>query len=243
MAATAAKQSGSIFPDATAEPLAGAGSKTAVRENARTIDLSGFDPPPEAAATAAKLYAGLQDSEQFLVIAGWDKSDRPGEAALWLALGLASVAGEPILLVDAAPDSPGLHTRLGADAAPGLRELVALECSAEEAIRPTSIANLSFMAAGEAPAPPRSSVLGLSSASVFSIPEWTCAMARLREFRRVLINAGALPGNPRASVITSRSDAAVLAIAAGVRRRHEVADLQKQLGSLAVRIAGVVLTT
>jgi len=198
-----------------------------------TIEIPSFTLSPEARATVARLYGNLRDSDHVIAVVGWDRADRSAELALQLGLGLASLTGDPVLLVDAAEERPHLHDLLGASASPGITELMAGNSTATAAIRQTNVKNFFFLPSG-APLESRS--------TAFSLPAWNQVIAALSEYPRAILHLGPLPQNARGTVIASHSDAAVAALAAGVRSRQEVIDLTKRIEALHIRLAGAVLT-
>lgn len=198
------------------------------------VDIPSFKLSTEGRTTVAKLYGSLRDSEQVIAVIGWDQKDRSAELALQLGLGLASLTEESVLLVDVADRKPYLHELLKTGGTPGVNDILNDTSTAPAAIRPTSVPGLSFLSCGISSDP---------RTSAFSLPAWNEAMAPLRQYRRVILHLGSLAVNARGTVIASQSDAVVLAVAAGIRRRHEVMELWKSLESLHVRLAGAVLTT
>jgi Mrp family chromosome partitioning ATPase len=199
-----------------------------------SVDIPSFTLSAAGRATVARLYGSLRDSEQIIAVVGWDKSDRSGELALQLGLGLTSLTEEPVLLADVAEGKPHLHDLLNTSATPGIAEILDDASTAAGAIRPTSVKNFFFLPCG-APSNART--------NAFSLRAWDQVITPLRKYRRIVLHLGPLPDSARSTVIASQSDAAVLAVGAGVRRNHEVMDLRRKIEALHVRLAGAVLTT
>ena len=94
-----------------------------------------------------------KDAEKLnlFAIAANGTSREADHVALNMAASFAQI-GRRVLIVDADLRSTRLSTRFSIPAGPGLRETLAAECDIRNAIRPTIIANLSALTAGE-PAP------------------------------------------------------------------------------------------
>ena len=69
-------------------------------------------------------------------------------AALSAAYGLATLSRARVLLVDGNPTAPRLHTLLPCAASPGWTDVLCGETLTEQAIHPTDVPRLHFMAAG-----------------------------------------------------------------------------------------------
>jgi MinD-like ATPase involved in chromosome partitioning or flagellar assembly len=167
------------------------------------------------------------------VITGWDASDRTGDLSLQIAYGLAYLSKQSVLLVDADFQAPKLHDHLRTTAGPGLGEWIEGTQGLREVIRPPSQGTFFFMPAGTSAA--------LKSVGL-SVPAWTERLAELRKFQRIVVHVGPLNENAAATVITAESDAVILALAAGIRRRDEAESLQRQVDALQAKLLGVVLT-
>ncbi len=185
----------------------------------------------EVMQTVARLQGLLRMEDRVLAVTGWDLSDRADDVAIQVAYGMACMTLEPILLVDAAGR---LHQKLGAGMSPGLRELMKGSSALEDVIWASTPDSLYFLPSGASQVP---------AGAALSLPEWRNATADLRRFPRVFVYAGPLRGNTNAMLVATESDAVLLALAAGLRRRREAEDLQQQLAILKSRLLGVVLTS
>jgi Mrp family chromosome partitioning ATPase len=67
--------------------------------------------------------------------------------------------------------------------------------------------------------------------------------AMRREFRYILIDGGYTRDSAQGMILASAADGLVLAAKAGVRRRHEIEEFQRDLERLKIPLLGVLLTT
>jgi tyrosine-protein kinase Etk/Wzc len=146
---------------------------------------------------------------------------------------LASLSRQAVLLVDADFRAPILHQRLKTQCGPGLAELIAGRGRIQELIQPSAEGSFFFLQAGT------SRSLGNGE---LAAPAWIDVLRNLHGFQRVIFHVGPLTQNPAAMVITAESDVVVLALAAGIRRRGEAEELQRQVEMLRTRLIGAVLT-
>ena len=187
----------------------------------------------EMMQTVVRLNSLLESDERMLVVTGWDTDDGTADLSLQIALGLASVSQQTVLLVDADFQAPLLHQRLQTHPGPGLGELVEGRRTFADLVQPFSDGSFFFLPAGTSAA---------LKAGELAAPAWINALAHLRNFQRVVLNVGPLAENSAAMVITAESDAVILGLAAGIRRRNEVEDLQRQVEMLRAKLLGAVLT-
>jgi Mrp family chromosome partitioning ATPase len=183
--------------------------------------------------TVVRLNSLLENDERMLVVTGWDVDDGTAELSLQIALGLASVSQQTVLLVDADFRAPILHERLQTQPAPGLGELIEGGRQFADLVTPFSDGSFFFLPAGTSAA---------VKAGELATPAWISVLANLRNFQRVVLNVGPLSENPASMVITAESDGVILGLAAGIRRRDEVEDLQRQVEMLRAKLLGAVLT-
>ena len=187
----------------------------------------------EMMQTVVRLNSLLESEDRVLIVAGWDESDGTADLALQTAFGLASVSQQTVLLVDADFRAPLLHRRLKTHPDPGLGELIEGRRQIADLVQPFSEGSLFFLPAGSSQ---------VARTGDLSAPAWTSSVASLRKFQRVVVHVGPLIENPAAMVITSESDAVILGLAAGVRRRNEAEELQNQVEMLRTKLLGAVLT-
>lgn len=187
----------------------------------------------EMMKTVVRLHSILEGDDRMLVVTGWDADDCTAELSLQIAFGLASVSQQTVLLVDANFRAPVLHERLETHASPGLGELIEGRGHFPDLVQPFSEGSFFFLPAGSSE---------ISKNGELATPAWVNALTSLRNFQRVVLNVGPLSENPAAMVIAAESDAVILGLAAGVRRREEVEDLLHQVKMLRAKLLGAVLT-
>jgi Mrp family chromosome partitioning ATPase len=188
---------------------------------------------PEMMQTVTRMYNLCPNDCRVLAVTGWDASDRAADLSCQMARGLAALSQQSVLLVDADFASSVLHKQLQTPATPGLAGLIAGKKTIQEVVRPTADELLFFLPAGA------ESIL---SSGGLSAPACAYLFSVLRFFRRVVIHTGPLLKGASAMVLTAASDAVVLALAAGIRRREEAETLRRQVTTLGGKLLGAVLT-
>jgi protein-tyrosine kinase len=159
---------------------------------------------------------------------------RPEIGSTTVLLNVAVVAarqGRRTLVVDANLRRPGVAARLGLTPSPGLMEVLAADCSIDEATRPTELERLYALTAGQS---------GPLLADVRTLHD---LLGGLRErFDFVLIDGPRWDGRGTATAIASGCDAVFLVSPTSEADASPASDLARQLPQQGVRLAGSILT-
>lgn len=191
-------------------------------------------PTQEALQTAARLKVLLGATGKIVVVSGIADNDPATDLAGSLGGGLATMTESPVLIVDANVRAPRMHEIYGVPQDPGLLNVLDRELPLDRAVYRLELSNLLVMPLGDS----RSSLPAL-----LSKPEAHDAIERIRErFRFVVISTGLVAAGADGVLLASISDGVVAAVAAGVRRRHEVVQFHEELKRLKIPLLGVVLT-
>jgi capsular exopolysaccharide synthesis family protein len=183
---------------------------------------------------AARVRALHHGDSNVLVFSGLAAGDGASTAASQVAVALAMMGPDPVLLVDANLRAPRLHSLFSVTRAPGLVEMIHGERTLEETAHPTVVAGLWVVPTGNLAV----DCLPLLASSAFST-----TVGWLRErFRYVLIDAAPIARYPEAAIVAAHSDGVLLAILAGHRTDDDLREAQNVLEGLSVPLSGVILT-
>jgi len=193
-----------------------------------------------AHSPAAESYRGLRSSIGF---AGIDApirrlqitSPSKGEGKTVTSLNLATAMamdGKRVVLVDADLRRPGVHRVLDLPGSPGLSDVLAGNCTVEEALRETPIENLRILSSGETPPNP-AELLGSS--------RFESVLERLEEEADVLVfdSPPCLPVSDPL-IMAGRMDGVVLVIHASHTRKAAIAHALELLARARARVLGVL---
>jgi len=191
-------------------------------------------PSQEAIQTAARLRVLLGASGKMVAVTGVTDNDGATQLAGSLGSGLATITDSDVLIVDANARAPRLHEICHVTIKPGLLELLENEVPLGAAVHRLQLSNLYLLPLGQ-------SVGAL--ATLLSKPEGQNVWQALRQrYRYVVVNTGAVATGADGVLLASMSDGVVAAVAAGIRRRHEVQQFQQELQRLRIPLLGLVLT-
>jgi capsular exopolysaccharide synthesis family protein len=192
-------------------------------------------------SAAAEAYRTLSTNIQFssldrtvrtLLVTSVGANEGKSIVLANLAITMAE-GGRRIVMVDCDLRRPALHTLFGLADQPGLTTMV-LDESIAPPIQPTSIANVSLVAAG--PLPPNPSEL-ISSERFMRVLGAIGAAADV-----VLIDAPPVTAVADASILATRIDGVLLVVDSGRTRRDAARRATEQLQRVGARLLGAVLT-
>lgn len=143
----------------------------------------------------------------------------------------AARQGLRVAVVDANLRRPAIAARLGLEAAPGLTEILAEECTVTEALRTTEQPELKALTAGS-PAPTLATTEAIRS-----------LLAELRgHFDLVLVDGPRWEGKGAIAALAGASDAVFLVVPQGEADQSPARDLVRTLPEQGIRLAGCILT-
>lgn len=197
-------------------------------------DTSPFPLTRDAVMLAARLSRNLDESDTALMFTGVTDRDGADQVAAQVALAFARMQRGEVLLLDANTRQASLHTKFAIEQAHGFSDLLAGECTTEDATFTSVVPNLSVLPAGSGRHDMARLLLGESAQLL---------MDDLRKrYLFVVINSPPLSGSPEASLLAVRADAVVTVLAVGRRTKEQVLEIKRTLDGLKARSLGVVLT-
>ena len=160
-----------------------------------------------------------------------------GEGKTSLACQLAASlgrAGRRTLLIDGDLRNPAAHEQFGLPLVPGFAEALRGEMDPDDAIKPTRVANLSLLPAGQCDA---AAIQGMAQDEVQTL------FFHLKEsYEFVLIDVGPVLPVADALVIGQHADAVLLSVLRDVSKLPQVYEAQQRLAALGIRMLGAVVS-
>jgi capsular exopolysaccharide synthesis family protein len=179
------------------------------------------------------LYSGTGQSPRSIMVTSLDGGDGKTALAMNLAVALAQLGSDEILLVDANLRNPDLHTILGVPRSPGLSELLNGETDLRGVLTSTTVPRLKLVPAGASPVNP---------AELLSSRRFTQALEALSErFEHVVIDAPPMFGVSDAVTLAPRVDGVVLVLREGRATREEAQEAVQRLWLVRANLLGVVV--
>jgi receptor protein-tyrosine kinase len=176
--------------------------------------------------TATHLRVALAASDRALAITGLEDVDGASILAREVARALALVGQEPVVLVGSR-ESP--ETREIA----GLADVLMGRAEIDSVLPEPDSSGLVSLPPGPLPA---------NVSALFSSLECTRLLTTLKaRFRYVIVDAGPLR-SPDSLLLMTHCDAVAVALAAGLRRRADAQEAQREVARLHKRLMGVILT-
>lgn len=191
----------------------------------------------------AEQFRGLRNSimalnpdgaPRTLVMTSALRGEGKSVSAINLALALAEVPGNRVLLVDADLHRPSLESYLGLPRRQGLTELLRGTCPIDRAIRATSAKDVWILGAGEIPENP-SQLLGSERMRTLS------AQFKQR-FGYIVFDTPEALTISDASLLGASADGILLVVRLGSTPRHFVEQTHNTLESLGGNVLGTCLT-
>lgn len=155
-------------------------------------------------------------------------------ATLNLALALAELPGVRVLVIDASLRSGGIEDLLGVPRAQGLTELLSGRLPLDQAVRPTSVAGVSFVGPG---APPRNPSELLASERMR-----TLLRTLKQRFNYVLIDTPEATTTSDATLLGAMADGVIVVVRLGSTPKSYVEQTCRTLESLGANLLGTCLT-
>jgi polysaccharide biosynthesis transport protein len=153
--------------------------------------------------------------------------------AAQLGMSIEEATGDATLLIDGDMRAPNLHETFEVPLSPGLAEVLSKKCSLEDAIKPSSHANLFILPAGQLVTNPHR----LLSNGAF---EELLQQLRTR-FRHMIIDTPPILPASEALLMARSADAAILCMRRDYTRLDQVQDAHQRMTAAGVKMAGAVL--
>jgi Mrp family chromosome partitioning ATPase len=187
----------------------------------------------ETLLAAAKLKHVLGSTLKMISVTCFSDMDGGSVLSARVASGLAEIDKGNVLVLDANVATPQLGRLFGVENTPGLQEVLDERLEVKDALRLLEPSNLWML--------PLGGVSG-SLSSLLTSPRCAQVIEELRkQFRFIVVDTGFVK-SPESILLASLSDGVLLALAAGVRTRDEVAGFQEELRRLRIPLLGVMLT-
>ncbi|MBL7033698.1 MAG: polysaccharide biosynthesis tyrosine autokinase [Candidatus Delongbacteria bacterium] len=143
--------------------------------------------------------------------------------------------GERMLIIDCDMRRPTMHRVFNLRRTPGLSNLLAGDCTLEQAIVPTDIGNLSVLPAGEIPANP---------SELLASQRMRDLLTELRDnYDYILLDTPPVVAVTDAAVLSRLVDAVGIVVASGKVHRREVRTALQQMQNVRAKLMGVVLNS
>jgi succinoglycan biosynthesis transport protein ExoP len=155
-------------------------------------------------------------------------------ATLNLAFALAETPGAKVLVIDANLHAPAIEDSLGVARAQGLCELLGGRIAPDQAIRPTSLAGVSFIGPGARP--PKAS-------EVLASDRMRALLRSLKQrFNYVLIDTPETTTTSDAALLSALADGVVLVVRLGETPKSFVDQACRTLEAMGANLLGTCLT-
>jgi capsular exopolysaccharide synthesis family protein len=184
------------------------------------------------AIRTAVLFSSTDDQAHSVVVTSTGPSEGKTVISSSLAITLAQ-AGQRTLVIDADMRRPRMHEALGRPQEPGLSNVLVGDVKATEAVRTTSVPNLSVLAAGHIPPNP---------AELLGSKKYLDLLADLKtRFDWIIIDAPPVMPVTDASVVAHSAGGVLFVIGSEMTPRQTAATAIEQLRGANARFIGAVL--
>jgi capsular exopolysaccharide synthesis family protein len=180
----------------------------------------------------AVLFSSADEQSRSVVITSTGPSEGKTVVSSSLAITLAQ-AGQKTIVVDADMRRPRMHEALGRSQEPGLSNVLVGESTLADAARPTTIPNLTLLAAGHIPPNP---------AELLGSKKYLELIAELKKrYEWVIIDAPPVMPVTDAAVVSNTAGGVIFVIGAEMTPRQSAAAAIEQLRGAKARFIGAVL--
>jgi capsular exopolysaccharide synthesis family protein len=184
------------------------------------------------ALRTAVLFSTAEEGARTLVVTSTGPSEGKTMVSSSLAIALAQ-AGQKTVIVDADMRRPRMHEALGRSQEPGLSNVLVGESSLADAARPTTVQNLSVLAAGHIPPNP---------AELLGSQRYLDVIADLKKrFDWVIIDAPPVMPVTDAAIVSNTAGGVLFVIGAEMTPRQNAQAALEQLRGANARFVGAVL--
>jgi capsular exopolysaccharide synthesis family protein len=184
------------------------------------------------AVRTAVLFSSTEEGGHSVVITSTGPSEGKTVISSSLAITLAQ-AGQRTLVVDADMRRPRMHEALGRPQAPGLSNVLVGDTTLEQAARPTSVPNLSVLAAGQIPPNP---------AELLGSKKYAELLGELKKrYDWIVIDAPPVMPVTDASIVANTAGGVVFVIGSEMTPRQTASTAVEQLRSANAKFIGAVL--
>jgi capsular exopolysaccharide synthesis family protein len=184
------------------------------------------------AVRTAVLFSTAEDGARSVVVTSTGPHEGKTLVSSSLAITLAQ-AGQRTIVVDADMRRPRMHEALGRSQEPGLSNVLVGEAGLADAARPTSVPNLTFLAAGHIPPNP---------VELLCSPKYQELIAELkRQYDWVVIDAPPVMPVTDAAVVANTAGGVLFVVGSEMTPRQNAAAAVEQLRGANAKFIGAVL--
>ena len=205
-------------------------SKSSSKRVGRSLGI--FEESIDTLRTCLVLSEPLKDMKVLAVTSSTNNEGKTS-VAVQLAVSIARASGEPTLLIDGDMRSPDIHNVLGISSQPGLGDVLAKQCSLEDAIVTDWSDSVHVLPAGKIQSSPHkllgNGILGTLFAEVRS------------SYRYVVVDTPPVLAASEALVLASSADAALVCAMRDVSRVDQIKRTHERLLTAGAHPVGIVL--
>jgi capsular exopolysaccharide synthesis family protein len=184
------------------------------------------------AVRTAVLFSTADEGARVVVVTSTGPHEGKTLVSSSLAITLAQ-AGQRTVVVDADMRRPRMHEALGRSQEPGLSNVLVGEASLADAVRPTSVQNLTFLGAGHVPPNP---------VELLCSPKYLELVAELkRRFDWVIIDAPPVMPVTDAAVVANTAGGVLFVVGSEMTPRQNAIAAVEQLRGANAKFIGAVL--
>ncbi len=184
------------------------------------------------AVRTAVLFSTADEGARAVVVTSTGPHEGKTLVSSSLAITLAQ-AGQRTVVVDADMRRPRMHEALGRSQEPGLSNVLVAEASLADALRPTSVKNLTFLGAGHVPPNP---------VELLCSPKYLELVAELkRRFDWVIIDAPPVMPVTDAAVVANTAGGVLFVVGSEMTPRQNAMAAVEQLRGANAKFIGAVL--
>ncbi len=184
------------------------------------------------AVRTAVLFSTAEEGARAVVVTSTGPHEGKTLVSSSLAITLAQ-AGQRTVVVDADMRRPRMHEALGRSQEPGLSNVLVGEASLADAVRPTSVQNLTFLGAGHVPPNP---------VELLCSPKYLELIAELkRRFDWVIIDAPPVMPVTDAAVVANTAGGVLFVVGSEMTPRQNAMAAVEQLRGANAKFIGAVL--
>jgi polysaccharide biosynthesis transport protein len=193
-----------------------------------------LSPAAESFRLMRTLIKRAQDESQLHTIILTSANPDEGKTTIAANMGISiAQAGEKVLLIDCDLRKPTLAGMLGQSRKPGLVEVIAGEMSFDDAVQPTVVENLDFLASGTMPANP---------AELLGSKNMNSLLTMLGDrYHIILLDTPPVLAASDPLVLATITDGLILVTKAGATKMKELDITRESIVSVGATVLGVVM--
>ena len=195
-------------------------------------DLSGFRLTEDSIRVASRVVGAIK-SYRTVLCTGTDNAQNTASVASQVALSIALLEKQPVLLIDANQNAPTVSAKFNVVNSPGLSDVISGAAPIDEAVSPSGIIGLDIMPTGTS---------GAEFVTQIISKRGDEALAEITSrYRYVIIIAPPILESTEALILAQRTDASIIVATAGATKRERLKKTRQVLEDAGSLSLGVVL--